>query len=770
MSLKRGIRKAIERGSATYGIVEAVNADLVTVVVVGTGSKVTNLNYLGSIAPEPGDLVILDYSAGPKPLVRLVDNQEEFPEDPSMFVPQVEAPGPLGDSSYFAGIDVGMGCTTRAFSNRFPNEPHDVYEPWLQYWGFNLSGTWINAIYDTDNIYGDAVYTGPQYFNINRNGKYLITLSTGAQLTGAFYGGSPLGILRARVLRYWGSQSYPILIGIAEATDFHDAYFMDIDKQVYLSAGDVLAVEFVYTGEVYAYDLKDSTNPLKWITTGNEFVFKIQLLTEATVIEPPPITPERIGIVRRSSWDRSQVADSWRGYSDDISSINITSVDADMFPGPGKFQVALTDTYKYYFQALLGDEGGQYQAWRVDQEGNSDFKEIADGQVLEYAQAYSLGLLWDGAVVYRWVWTDTDDQDFGTTPRHEKLNIVDFEDDSITTLASWESCYSPGCDRTQGWAYSDLRLTSDFYYTPDPFEKPGVVYYDGNYYVLTPATYLIEGKTPNGLYDALYFYDGGPAGSNCMKWRVFNAATGDLTEISTDYYSAWVPGEDVTYGSLRNTSWFQDGSKLYTVVNFQGGIGLADSAVHVIDLASMSMSVYSIRSAEDGYNEKIKPFFDYSTGRIYMVHKTGSQYDDDIVYWDTETKSITFVATDLNDVVERFIGNREKVYWQYEVSALDDTIITNAKTNNTINIGALGTSGKRVVCGQVSQDENRIWVIDVPNEEMKGYHETESTRTISLSATHVAELTEVYSFDLIDNCFLVGGYDGSNYRLIQLTP
>lgn len=67
--LRESVRKTIDTGAATWAVVESFQLGLATVRLTNNGARLTNLNVMGGNV-NIGDLVIVDYSAGVKPIVR----------------------------------------------------------------------------------------------------------------------------------------------------------------------------------------------------------------------------------------------------------------------------------------------------------------------------------------------------------------------------------------------------------------------------------------------------------------------------------------------------------------------------------------------------------------------------------------------------------------------------------------------------------------------------------------------------------------------------
>lgn len=293
MSIIRKTRRAIEGGSTVYGLVEANNGGFITVRLLGSGSRLTNLSYIGSRSPQENDQVIVDYSTGNRPTVYLAESQIYSGEaymlesQKALEMLPAETDSIDGGGAFFGGLDIGFGITTKVGSSLLGNEPHNSDTSWIQHWGINRTN-WQSAIYDSAD-WDDNPIGGKQYFTVGISGIYMLSFTSLLNITGV-EGSNPLGSLRVRVMRTYGIASdVAIMKGVSPASAYNSFYNIDINKVVYLPAGEVLSVEVLYTGDITGYAMKNSNNPLKWLATQNEMIFKAQMIYQVDDIKEPEV-------------------------------------------------------------------------------------------------------------------------------------------------------------------------------------------------------------------------------------------------------------------------------------------------------------------------------------------------------------------------------------------------------------------------------------------------------------------------------------------------
>jgi len=195
MNLKRAVHKAIQAGTTLHATVEAYSLGRATVRISGTGARLSNLSTIGGEL-EPGDKVIVDYSAGTPPFVR------------PAWIPEYEAPPmPTSLALEYTGLPKDWGVDAYVYYN-YPYPCEDPFGPWgdarhrLDWYGQWIHGDEETVVWIADN-YGEidegewfwwnvAEYydTGPgtsgmqnetalwsDHITINRGGMYILTAS-----------------------------------------------------------------------------------------------------------------------------------------------------------------------------------------------------------------------------------------------------------------------------------------------------------------------------------------------------------------------------------------------------------------------------------------------------------------------------------------------------------------------------------------------------------------------------------------------------------------
>lgn len=171
MSIRRTVRRTIQTGSSIYATVEEYNLGKATVRLIDNGARLTNLSTIGK-AVSPGDMVIIDYSAGVNPIVRPSFEQQssttppeaidatsytEDEEQDPIFLEDVGAAGLLNDQSYPIYKNTYAYLPFK-YNNSTPTHDYDM----AGYW--ETGGGWID--WDT--------YGGRDYIEVQKTGKYII--------------------------------------------------------------------------------------------------------------------------------------------------------------------------------------------------------------------------------------------------------------------------------------------------------------------------------------------------------------------------------------------------------------------------------------------------------------------------------------------------------------------------------------------------------------------------------------------------------------------
>lgn len=185
MTLRRYFRKTIDSAAITYATVESVAGNKVTVRLVGTDGRMTNLTAVGDIPINEGDRVIVDYSAGITPVVRGIETHLEPGESAGY---SGELPGGIGVEStdldqeqteeevpFVEAEDVGVKAVVEDQS--YEGDPYDpilhTYDPRTVNFGYNRSD-WKSCEWDTHNMYGPLTTFGPTEITIPKDGKYIV--------------------------------------------------------------------------------------------------------------------------------------------------------------------------------------------------------------------------------------------------------------------------------------------------------------------------------------------------------------------------------------------------------------------------------------------------------------------------------------------------------------------------------------------------------------------------------------------------------------------
>lgn len=189
MTLRRSIRKAIQRGGTVHATVEAYHLGYATVRLADKGARLTNLSTQGAVV-KAGDKVIVDYSAGVRPVVRPLFIPEYEPEELEIDQGK-EVIYNDDDWSCAVTVWIGQGYGLDPWGND-PN-PFDAWssssreqgwwkanEPWKVNWGDNtmqwaISCEYFDVAEGSAGMYNEDDNFGQNYLEIKRTGRYLIT-------------------------------------------------------------------------------------------------------------------------------------------------------------------------------------------------------------------------------------------------------------------------------------------------------------------------------------------------------------------------------------------------------------------------------------------------------------------------------------------------------------------------------------------------------------------------------------------------------------------
>lgn len=188
MNLRRDVRKAIQRGSSVYATVEEYKLGYATVRLAKNGARLTNLSTQGAIVTR-GDQVIVDYSAGVKPVVRPLFIPAYEPETLEIDSGKEVTPP---DDDFSCAVNV-----TYAYGHGLGPEGEDPfpYESWEQFipistwtkiqfadnqwkwgsetWGFSVE--YYDSAPGAAGMYDETKDFGQNYIEIKRTGRYIIT-------------------------------------------------------------------------------------------------------------------------------------------------------------------------------------------------------------------------------------------------------------------------------------------------------------------------------------------------------------------------------------------------------------------------------------------------------------------------------------------------------------------------------------------------------------------------------------------------------------------
>jgi hypothetical protein len=245
MSIRRTVRQAIKSGSSMYATVEAYRLGRATVRLQDSGARLTNLSTIGGEV-EPGQRVIVDYSAGITPIVR-----PEFLDAPT---PELEPIAPdLPEEKEYEDIGCCVwhqGSYTEELHIHQDEEfivPIGWNKPDYDEWG----SPWFSGF--EINLQGNP---GDPYVLIPQAGKYLISISWNEWWANYFIGMFIKGHARARVLKNGGPIG-EFYVRNGEGFAFHGGLAMAMIDQ--FNVGDKVSLELSqditddYPIDEYAY-------------------------------------------------------------------------------------------------------------------------------------------------------------------------------------------------------------------------------------------------------------------------------------------------------------------------------------------------------------------------------------------------------------------------------------------------------------------------------------------------------------------------------------
>jgi hypothetical protein len=156
MTLRRDVRKAIQRGSSVYATVEEYKLGWATVRLATNGARLTNLSTQGAIV-DSGDQVIVDYSAGVRPVVRPLfipeyEEDELEPDEGKEVVPVNDDWACMVTVEY----DNGYGLDPDGNDPR-PYDCWHQFVPMATWTKVRFADNWWYAAWGPGGIYGDTV-------------------------------------------------------------------------------------------------------------------------------------------------------------------------------------------------------------------------------------------------------------------------------------------------------------------------------------------------------------------------------------------------------------------------------------------------------------------------------------------------------------------------------------------------------------------------------------------------------------------------------------
>lgn len=252
MKLSQQLAKSIRSGTILVGTLTGLSGGRGT-VQLSSGQQLTNIHITDTTA-NIGDTVIIDYSAGVPPTIRISDKQdnavtaaaletgEERPEELVTRIATISRPD--------------ISCLV---SRLTPNvdEYDDAYwlakhgQETLVQWGVNFNSTFEenSVLWDSANIYhGLSMFEGDYYLHIPQDGRYLITGAFSAE--GAFW---DVNGLDYEVGGYMGLQIYKNDVCIIKSKRWVEGTYYPsttlwngvlAEKIVSCSAGDKISLSY----------------------------------------------------------------------------------------------------------------------------------------------------------------------------------------------------------------------------------------------------------------------------------------------------------------------------------------------------------------------------------------------------------------------------------------------------------------------------------------------------------------------------------------------
>jgi hypothetical protein len=245
MSIRRTIRKALQTGTTMYAKVEETNLGLATVLLGGTGARMTNLSTVGGPVVI-GDTVIVDWSAGINPIVRPLFIEE----DPEELPPGVSAPENVleeEDISTFQDSLAG-GWFNPPYWSLTVGVPYIWFGGRYDWW----DSQFYQEYFDSANICKNVAIFEDGVMTIPRDGKYLVgmacnevTIHNNQDADGSIDPVEQQCHYRIRIIK---NNSTPIAVGTGQwSVDWYGAPGINLTAFEPLLAGDRLTFEIYFT-------------------------------------------------------------------------------------------------------------------------------------------------------------------------------------------------------------------------------------------------------------------------------------------------------------------------------------------------------------------------------------------------------------------------------------------------------------------------------------------------------------------------------------------
>jgi hypothetical protein len=236
--IRRDVRRTIEGGSTSYGEVEEYHLGLATVRLGKSGARLTNISTLG-LTVESGQQVIVDFSAGPKPIIRPIITEETTEELPLSVHTIIETP--------IESVDIGGFFVWENINFNYPK--------WYIYHGIPhrmrfgaIDPDWDNygCYWNSGGTFNPQGVWGAEHIDITVSGKYIITTNWNDFITQhTVYSGHQ----RLRIIRK-SATGQEFILGEMRGRDcegYDNQPGIILTILALLTAGDKIYMELYYT-------------------------------------------------------------------------------------------------------------------------------------------------------------------------------------------------------------------------------------------------------------------------------------------------------------------------------------------------------------------------------------------------------------------------------------------------------------------------------------------------------------------------------------------